>query len=132
MSTTFLNPAAFGDYTPFGLSLGAASGRLVFAAGMAFDVETMQRSEDADSIAAEARMCVEEVETLVGEAGCTLRDVVKLSCYVADASYEPEVRRVWAEASGAGTPPAYASYVVGRAGDCRVELDAVAVRPSGG
>jgi 2-iminobutanoate/2-iminopropanoate deaminase len=132
MTTTFLNPPEFGDYSPFGLSLGAAAGPVVFAAGMAFDVETMQRQEAADSIAAETRICLGEVETILEAAGCTLRDVVKIDCYLADRSYEAEFEEAFGQAFASGPAPARATYFVGIAGDCRVELDAIATRPQGG
>ena len=126
--TQFLNPrnAPFPEY---GLNPGAAANGMVFAGGMAFDFDTMARRADADSIASETRLCLEEIEEIIAEAGCTKRDIVKVTAYLSEDSYRGDFWGAFKAFFGDGPYPARCTFVVGIAGGCRVELDAVAVQP---
>lgn len=125
---THLNPWNL-PYPEFGMNPGVATRSFVFAGGMAFDFDTMSRRADADSVATETRMCLEEVQAILTEAGCTIRDVVRMTCYLSDDSYRQEFWKAYTEFFGDGPYPARGTFVVGIAGGCRVELDAIAVRP---
>lgn len=126
--TEFLNPRNL-PYPNFGLSPGVATRDLVFAGGMALDLDTLRRKEEADTIANETRVALSEIEDTLKAAGCSLRDVVKTTCYLSDDSYRKECWEAYTEAFAPGPFPARTTFVVGIAGDCRVEIDAVAVRP---
>lgn len=127
----FLNPTQFGDWTKVGLSLGADVGPFVFAVGMAFDLDTMTRRADADTVADETRICFEEIEATLKEAGCTLRDIAKTTCYVSDDAYREEFRAAYDDLFAPGPYPVRTTFVVGIAGNCRVEIEALAVRAGG-
>lgn len=131
MTTTFLNPrnAPFPEY---GLNPGAAANGFVFAGGMAFDFDTMQRRADAGTVANETLLCLEEIEEIIETAGCTRRDIVKVTAYLSDDAYRGEFWQAFRDFFAPGPFPARCTFVVGIAGGCRVELDAVAVQPKAG
>jgi 2-iminobutanoate/2-iminopropanoate deaminase len=113
----------------FGLSPGAMSHGIVFAGGMALDLDTVQRVPEADTIANETRLCLEEIEEIVTAAGGTKRDIVKVTCFLTDDSYRGEFIQAFRDFFAPGPFPARATYVAGIAGGCRVEMEAVAVVP---
>ncbi|ORA82725.1 RidA family protein [Mycobacterium malmoense] len=125
----YLNPIEIGDYTAAGLSSGTATEVFVYAAGLAMDPETMRRREDAASIADETRICLENICTILAEAGLGLRDIVKTTCYVRDEAYRFEFIDAYKKAFGDGPYPARNSFVLGIASDLRVQIEAIAVRP---
>jgi 2-iminobutanoate/2-iminopropanoate deaminase len=116
------------DLSAYGLSSAAVAGDLVFAAAMALDGETMQRQAAAESIEDETRICLRQLEELLGLAGCELDDIVKINCYLADDSYRTEFWKTYDEIfADIDTAAVRLTQVVGIACGCRVELDAVAV-----
>ncbi|MGE2716433.1 RidA family protein [Mycolicibacterium litorale] len=124
----YINPED-DHYTPFGLSAGAATRDFVFAAGMALDVKTMGLMPGAETIAGETRICIEDIESSLAQVGCTLKDVVKTTCYLADDSYRQEFWAAYKEKFDGPPYPARTTLVVGIAGASRVEIDVVARRP---
>lgn len=117
------------DHDKYGLSAGAVAGDVVFAATMALDFDKLERKQEAETIADETRICLEELESVLARAGCTLRDVVKTTCYLSDESYRMEFVGAYQQVFDPGPYPARTTLTVGIAGDCRVEIDAVAIRP---
>jgi 2-iminobutanoate/2-iminopropanoate deaminase len=113
----------------FGLSAGAMSHGIVYAGGMALDLDTIQRVPEADTIANETRLCLEEIEDIVKAAGGTKRDIVKVTCFLTDDSYRQEFIPAFKAFFDPGPYPARATYVAGIAGGCRVEMEAVAILP---
>jgi len=128
---TYLNPRNT-PFEQYGLSPGAAANGMVFAGGMALDTDTLQRRSDAVTIADETRLCLEEIEEIIEAAGCTRRDIVKVTAYLSDDSYRGEFWGAFKEFFDPGPYPARCTFVVGIAGGCRVELDAVAAQPQAG
>ncbi|MFF0492571.1 RidA family protein [Nocardia sp. NPDC004068] len=126
--TEYLNPWNL-PYPNFGMTPGVATKDYVFAGGMALDLDTLRRKPEADTIADETRIALAEVEALLAAAGCTLRDVVKTTCYLSDDSYRKEFWETYTEIFAPGPYPARTTFVVGIAGGCRVEIDVIAVRP---
>jgi len=126
--TTFLNPWNL-PYPKYGLNPGVATNGYVFAGGMALDLYTLKRLPEADTIGAETKLCLKEIEAILQAAGCTMRDVVKTTCYLSDDAYRAEFWQAYTEVFAPGPYPARCTFVVGIAGDCRVEIDAIAVRP---
>lgn len=126
--TQYINPND-GLYPKFGMNPGVATRDFVFAGGMALDLDTLQRKAEADTIANETRISLEEIQTILAEAGCTLKDVVKTTCYLTDDSYRQEFWTTYTEVFGEGPYPARTTLIVGIAGDCRVEIDVIARRP---
>lgn len=124
----YLNPWNH-NYPSVGMNPGTATKDWVFAGGMAFDFDTMKRSDKAVTIADETRMCLEEVKAILEAAGSTMKDLVKVTCYVSDDAFRQEVWAAYTEFLGEGPYPSRVTYSVGIAGGCRVELDAIATRP---
>lgn len=128
--TQYLNPRN-SPYPQYGLNPGVATNGYVFAGGMALDLHTLKRLPEADTIANETKLCLQEIEEILHAAGCTLRDVVKTTCYLSDDSYRAEFWKAYTEVFAPGPYPARCTFVVGIAAGCRVEIDAIAVRPKG-
>lgn len=126
--TQYINPGD-GLYPTFGMNPGVATRDFVFAGGMALDLQTLQRKAEADTIANETKIALGEIQTILAEAGCTLKDVVKSTCYLSDDSYRKEFWTAYTEVFGEGPYPARTTVAVGIAGDCRVEIDVIARRP---
>lgn len=126
--TEYLNPDNL-LYPSYGMNPGVATKDYVFAGGMAMDLETLRRKPEADTIAEETKIALAEIESVLAAAGCTLRDVVKTTCYLSDDSYRKEFWEAYTEVFAPGPYPARTTFVVGIAGDCRVEIDAIAARP---
>lgn len=124
--TRFLNSPELGP-SATGVSAGAATEPLVFAAALAIDLETMKRVAEADTIANETRVCLRRLEGILREAGCTLRDIAKTTCYLSDEAYRSEFIDAYKEVFEPGPYPARCSFVLGLAGDCRVQIEAIAV-----
>ncbi len=116
----------------YGLSMGVIAGDYVFYAGMAIDFDTLGRQVEAKTISDEVRVCIGQIEAGLEEAGCTLRDVVKTTCWIDDESYRMEFIEAYRESFGEAPYPARTTFVAGIAGDCRVEIDVVAMRGSTG
>jgi 2-iminobutanoate/2-iminopropanoate deaminase len=127
----FLNPASQPDFRPYGLSLGVDTPQMVFAAGMACDTENGTRMAEAVTIADETRICLEMVDAVLKEAGSSLKDVVKTTCYLHDRHYYKEFVGAYREFFGEGPYPARCTFYVGIGADCRVEIDAIAIRGAG-
>jgi 2-iminobutanoate/2-iminopropanoate deaminase len=127
---TFLNPPG-GPGEKYGLSSGAAAGDYVFAAGMALDFGTLKRRSDAVSVSDEVRLCLDSIERVLGLAGATLGDIVKTTCWLSDESDRAEFLAAYKHRFGDGPYPARATLVAGLAGECRVQIDALAMRSAG-
>ncbi len=110
------------------LSPGIETEQFVFAVGMAVDEETGSKMDAAATVEDETRICLEGLEAVLGEAGCSLRDVVKTTVYLsAPEHYEPmnaTYREYWDD----GEEPVRCSVFVGIGASCRVEIDVVAVK----
>ena len=126
--TEFLNPSQLGDFASAGLSSGAATDVFVYAAGLALDPSTLKRRADAETIAAETRICLRNIEAILAQAGLSLRHVVKTTCYLSHGSHRGEFIAAYKEMFDPGPYPARCTFVLGLAADLRVQIEAVAVR----
>lgn len=124
----FLNPRN-NSMPENGLNPGASANGFVFAGGMALNHTTLKRLDEADTIANETRLCLEEIEEILQAKGCTRRDIVKTTCYVSDDAYRWEFMKAYTEFFAPGPYPARATFQVGIACGCRVEIDAIAAIP---
>lgn len=111
------------------LSQGVETDQLVFVVGMAVDEASDTRIKEAVTVEDETRIALEAIRTVLGEAGCSLEDVVKTTVYVSDPSHYDAMNRVYREFWAEGQEPVRCSLFVGIGADCRVEIDAVAVKP---
>jgi 2-iminobutanoate/2-iminopropanoate deaminase len=96
---------------------------------VAFDEKTGHRLDEVDTIQAETKWCLEMIEKLLGQAGCSLRDVVRTTVYLADREYYAAMNEAYSEYWDPGDFPTRATLVVGLVSDCRVEIDAIAAKP---
>ena len=112
------------------LSQGVETDTLVFVNGMAFDNQTRTRMVQADSIADETRIVLDAIVAMLADSGCTIDDVTKTTVYLSERSYYDEMNSVYREYWAAGTFPTRATIYVGLGSDCRVEIDAIAVKGS--
>lgn len=126
--TQFLNPPELGNFTAAGLSSGTATDIFVYAAGLALDPKTLRRRADAENVAAETRICLRNIETVLAESGLTLRHVVKTTCYLSNEAHRGEFIAAYRDVFDPGPYPARCSFVLGLAADLRVQIEAVAVR----
>ncbi|WP_425839935.1 RidA family protein [Streptomyces fractus] len=118
------------DLAEYGLSSGVVAGNVVFAAAMALDGATMQRQSTAATIADETRICLEQLDGILKEAGCGLQDIVKINCYLSDDAYRTEFWQTYDDFfADIGSEAVRLTQVAGVACGCRVELDAVAAMP---
>ncbi len=121
--TRFLNsqPSA-------GVSGGVETEQFVFAVASALDPQTNRRAAEAETVEDEARLVFARLAQTLGEAGCTLRDVVKTTVYLSDFAHQGAMRSVYMEQFEEGRYPARCTFALGLAGDCRVQIDAIAVQ----
>jgi len=124
----YINPPQLGDYSGSGLSSGTSTDKFVYAAGLALDPQTMKRRVDADTIAAETRICLENIALILAQEGLALRDVVKTTCYMRDESYRFEFIPAYKAMFEPGPYPARCSFVLGLASDLRIQIEAIAAR----
>ena len=127
MTTTALNPAAVPSSPFYSQAIEVRdAGRLVFVSGQ---VGMTPEGTVLDGIEAQAAQAVGNLDAVLGEAGLTPADLVKLTIYLTDpADVEPFVSAV------AGTltdpPPATTMLIVSALASpaLRVEIEAVAAR----
>jgi len=113
------------------LSQGVETETMVFANGMAFDNETRTRMVEAESIADETRLVLDALAAILADAGCSIADIVKTTVYLSDTSYYDEMNSVYRTYWEPGQFPTRATVYVGIGSQCRVEIDVVAVKPTG-
>ena len=113
-----------------GVSSCVVTDHLVYASALAIDLKTMKRVPEAQTIADETRIVIKRLESVLAEAGCTLRDIAKTTCFVRDEAYRFDFVYAYKECFDPGPYPSRATYSIGLAGDCRVQIDAIAIRPA--
>jgi enamine deaminase RidA (YjgF/YER057c/UK114 family) len=130
--TTFLVPSGRDPalMAKYGLGGAAVIDGLVFTGAMALDLATLTRLPQAKTIADETRICFNSIAATLGEAGCTLRDVAKVTCWLTDDSYRAEFWATFTDTFAPGPYPKRLTLVAGMAADCRVELEVLAVQPA--
>jgi 2-iminobutanoate/2-iminopropanoate deaminase len=114
------------------LSQGVETETMVFANGMAFDLETQTRMAAADSIADETRIVLDSLAAVLADAGASLADVVKTTVYLSERAHYAEMNSVYRTYWAPGEYPTRATVYVGIGSECRVEIDAIAVKPTPG
>ncbi|MEQ9244093.1 RidA family protein [Roseovarius indicus] len=112
-----------------GVSRGVATEHFVYAAGLAIDGATMRRVPEADTIENETRICLQRIEDTLAEAGLSLKDVAKTSCWVSDEAYRFEFIHAYRDYFAPGPFPSRGTVSASLAGDCRVQIEVTAVRP---
>ncbi|MET0672824.1 MAG: RidA family protein [Mycetocola sp.] len=113
------------------LSQGVETETMVFANGMAFDNDTRTRMAAASTIADETRIVLDALEAILSDAGASLADVVKTTVYLSEQAFYDEMNSVYRDYWAPGQFPTRATVYVGIGSECRVEIDVVAVKPTG-
>jgi enamine deaminase RidA (YjgF/YER057c/UK114 family) len=116
----------------WGLAQGCETDSLVFVAGMAFDYENLCRLPEAVTVADETRICLQRIQRRLELCGLTLSDIAKTTVYLSDREHQREFMETYQEFWEEGDFPARCTFFVGIAADCRVEIDAIAVKPPTG
>jgi len=122
--STSAAPGAVGPY-----SQAITTDDLVFCSGqVGLDPATGELV--AGGVEAEAERVIRNLEAVLDAAGCTLADVVKTTCFLADiddfAKFNAIYARFWADA-----PPARSTFgVAALPRGAHVEIEAIAVRNS--
>lgn len=114
-------PAAIGPY-----SQGIIVGDLLFASGqIPIDPATGQIVE-AD-ITLQATQVFENIKGILEEAGTTLENVVKTTCFISDMNNFAAVNEVYAKYFGEENPPARSAVEVSRLPkDVMIEIEVIA------
>jgi reactive intermediate/imine deaminase len=113
-----------GAKLPFSRAMRA--GDLVFVSGqMATDASG--RIIDG-GIEAQTRQVFANIQTILAEAGCTLADVVKCTCWIDDARDFSRFNATYAEIFPSD-PPARSTTVCQLVLDGRLEVEAIAYKP---
>ena len=82
-----------------------------------------------DSVEGQARLCFRAIEAILGEAGMTLADLVRVSAYVSSAQHLSGYMKVRDEFVGVPPPASTLLVVQGFARpEFKVEIEAVAAR----
>jgi 2-iminobutanoate/2-iminopropanoate deaminase len=102
---------------------------LVFVAGI-LPVDENGVLVGGDGVVAQARHVFDELGAILGAAGCTFADVVKVTVFLTDVADRPLVNPVRQEVFGDTRPASTLVEVTGLAvHGARIEVDAVAVAP---
>lgn len=119
------------DLRPYGLSQGVETDNVVFVPSMALESGELRRDRNAVTVGDETRIVLERLDRKLNAIGLSLKDVVKTTCYLTDRNhfteFAEEYKKHWD-----GDYPTRVTVYVGLATDCRVEIDAVAVKPTDG
>jgi 2-iminobutanoate/2-iminopropanoate deaminase len=113
--------------TRYGLSRATRTGRFIFTGAMALDSEKMVRMVEADTVAAEVRICLDQINATLSGQGKTLSDIAKLTLYLSEIVYQEEAETALAAYFGPGSTPLCLTVGAGLACGCRVEIEAVAL-----
>lgn len=116
------------DLRAAGASHVVEAADLVFVNSMALHPTERRRDDGAVTIADETRICLERMETQLQAAGSDLGHVVKMTCYLTDPDDQPEFREEYKTYWSHGDHPVRTTVYVGLVADCRVALDAIAVK----
>jgi 2-iminobutanoate/2-iminopropanoate deaminase len=115
-------PAAIGPY-----SQGIAAGGWVFTAGqIGLDPAT---GELAEGLEAQARRALANIEAILRAGGCSWRDVVKTTVYLADMGDFAAFNAVYAQVVLEPYPARATVQAAGLPKGARIEIDAIALRP---
>jgi reactive intermediate/imine deaminase len=108
---------------------GVRAGGFLFVAGQVARGRDGQVVGEGD-VEAQAAQVLENIQAVLATAGCTLRDVVKVTCYLTDIRHRERVGAVRRRYFGE-TLPASTTVEVSNLGEREllIEIDAVALVP---
>lgn len=111
------------------------SGAVAFDDGWVFvsgqgPIDMKTKSVVRGSIEEETRRTLENIDAMLKEAGCTREDVVKCTCFLSDLEEFPGFNKVYQEFYTQEIPPARTTVQAALLQGIKVEIDAIARRPS--
>jgi 2-iminobutanoate/2-iminopropanoate deaminase len=125
VSTTSAPGGVIGPYSP-----AIATDDLVFCSGQ-LGVDPATGELVRDGVEAQAAQAIRNLEALLAAAGCTLADVVKTTCFLADINDFQKFNAVYAP-FWPDPPPARSTFqVAALPRGAQVEIEAIAVRNRG-
>lgn len=126
------NRAGFKHPQPFSQGIVAPKGRLVWVAGQVA-LDAKGKVIGRGNARAQTRAALENVKKVLAEAGAGLQDVVKLTVFLTDMAFLPEVQEVRARYFPAD-PPASSTVAISQLvnPDLMVEIEALAILPEDG
>jgi len=114
-----------GAQLPFSKAMRA--GDFVFVSGqMASDAKG---ELSAAAIEAQTRQVLDNIQAILAEAGCSLDDVVKCTCWIDDPRDFARFNVVFAEYFP-NEPPARSTVVAKLVQDAKLEIEAIAYKPA--
>ena len=115
-------PAAIGPY-----SQAIDTGSMVFCSGQVpLDAATMELV--MDSVAAQTDLVMKNLAAVLTEAGLTLSDVAKTTCFLSDMAHFQEMNEVYARHFGDHRPARATVAVAGLPKGVDVEIEVIAIR----
>lgn len=114
-------PSPAGPY-----SQGISTEQLVFVAGQR--PQSPETGAIPENIKEQTRQVIQNIEAILNEKGCSLKNVVRTTVYLSDIKYFAEMNEVYAEMFSEPFPVRTTFGVQLRGID--VEIDAIAVRGS--
>jgi 2-iminobutanoate/2-iminopropanoate deaminase len=115
-------PAAIGPY-----SQAIDTGSMVFCSGQVpLDPATMELV--MDSVAAQTDLVMNNLRAVLAEAGLTLSDVAKTTCFLSSMDHFVEMNEVYARHFGDHRPARATVAVAGLPKGVDVEIEVIAVR----
>ena len=123
-----LHPEAWTWSKDMSFEQGVQLGNTVYVSGQVSIGAEGQIVGDPDDMTTQSRQVFKNIETILAEAGMTLENVVKMTCYITDQSKYPDFSAVRSEMF-TGNLPASATVVVKALviDGLLVEVDAIAV-----
>lgn len=114
-------PAAIGPY-----SQAVLAGNLLFTSGQI--PLTPEGELITDDIQAQTRQVFQNLEAVLGEAGCTFQDVVKATVFIANMDDFAKINEIYSEYFGENRPARSTVQVARLPRDAGVEIELIAVR----
>jgi len=113
----------------YGYSRGVVQGPWIFMAGTTgYDYATMTMPDD---VVQQTRNCWATIERHLAEAGASLKDLVRVTCYATDAGHAEAILRVCGEVLRDIRPAATFLVVKGLLlPEMKIEIEATALRAS--
>ena len=132
MTITFINePGASTSEVDGGCSAAAVAHGFVFVTGRAPQMGVKAGPDPIPTVIDEVKSSLERIERILARAGCTLEDLVKVTCWVSNNADRSDILTALHHALGPGHRSTVLTVAAGITDNARVEIDAIAILPAG-
>jgi 2-iminobutanoate/2-iminopropanoate deaminase len=107
------------------VSAGVLFGDWIHVSGQG-PLDMAERRIVPGTIEEETLRTLQNIESILGEAGAARGDVVKCTCYLSDLSFFPGFDQTYREFFQSPLPPARTTVQAGLLGGIKIEIDAIA------